>query len=69
MASRTDLVAEDHLSQILKEAEDVVIVFNVVDQPLRPWLLRQQPQFSLNSFELTRRELVLGMRGGRCHTL
>ena len=39
VASRTDLVAEDRLSQILKKPENIFIPLSLIDKALEPWFL------------------------------
>ena len=69
VTSRTDLVAEDCLSQILKKPGNIFIVLSVIDKPLQPRLLRQRPQLSLDALELARRESALSVKGGSYHTV
>ena len=67
--SQTNLIAEDCLSQVLKKSKNTLIMFNVIDNPSRSWLLRQRLQLPLNDFELTGRGSTASANDKLHHTL
>ena len=66
---RTNLVAKYCLSQILKDPGSILVHLSLIDEALKPRLLRQQPQLSLNALELARRESALNVEGRSHPTL
>jgi hypothetical protein len=62
--SRTNLIVGDDLSQILEKPEYILTVLNVICEPLQLWPLAQQPQLSLDVFELAGGNSMPSLRRG-----
>ena len=69
MRFRTNLIVEDRVLEVLEEPEHVFAFFIATSKLGQLWLLRQQPQLSFNTLELTRRKSARGVKEGSLHTV